>query len=178
MALHAGLVFRGQNWQGRSFLVTGPTVFMPRYTDVEAVFLEPRLVMRAVTLKAVFVFLWFLDPFAAVGALLQGLQNLLMAGETLLDAKKIPPVLVNVQRVRVHIPFSHVFMTVLAGSLAMRRDVKSRGINQPGGPGVTTTQRDGGKSQYCYYYDPHGLSSQTWLPIVGFNYTNTSIEPV
>ena len=41
MTLHAGLVFRGEKRQGRSLLVTGPTLFMPRHADVEAVFLEP-----------------------------------------------------------------------------------------------------------------------------------------
>ena len=140
--------------------------------------------MKAVTLKAVLVFFGFLDLFGAVGALLQALQNLLMASETLLHTEKIPPVLGNVQRVRVHVPLSHVFMAVLAGKLAMCRDVEFRGINQPGRLGLNTTQRDGGENRYRYCYDLHGVSSQTWLPIISLSYTNsgrqrnTSIGPV
>jgi hypothetical protein len=55
-------------------------------------------------------------------------------------------------------------MAVLAGKLAMYRDMEFRGINQPEGLGLNTAQRDGGENRYRYCYYLHAVSSQTRLP--------------
>lgn len=120
--------------------------------------------MCTVTLKAVLVSLWLLDPDGAMEALLQVIEYLLMAQKTLVNTEKIPPVLVDIRGIRMDVSLSNLFMAVLTGKLPMCRDMEFGCINKPGCPGLQTTQDDSGQNQYYCCYALHNRAFKTRAP--------------
>jgi len=108
------------------------------------------------TLETVPVSFWIFDSFAAVQASIQVIHDIVMARETSVRRKKICQFPVDIRGIRVEPLFSDVFVTVLAGGLAMGGDMESSGINQPRGLGFETTQGNGHQNQYQCCYALHG----------------------
>jgi hypothetical protein len=131
-------------------LVAGPALLVTRLSGIEAthpVFPKPGLIMGIMTTETVIISFWNFDSFISGKALLQVVHDIIMAGKALIHAKKIVQFFGDICGVRVEPLFSNVFMTVLAGDLAMGGDMKLPGINQPRGLGFSTTQHDGGQNQ-------------------------------
>jgi len=120
--------------------VAGPALLNPTFP-------KPGLIMGIMTAETVLISFWNFDSFISVQALLQVVHDIIMAGKALIHTKKICQFFGDICGVRVEPLFSNVFMTVLAGDLAMGGDMKLPGINQPRGLGFSTTQHDGGQNQ-------------------------------
>lgn len=120
--------------------MAGPALLNPTFP-------KPGLIMGIMTAETVLISFWNFYSLISGKALLQVVHDFVMAGKALIHAKKICQFFFDICWVRVEPLFSNVFMTVLAGCLAMGGYMKLPGINQPGGLGFSTTQYDGRQNQ-------------------------------
>jgi hypothetical protein len=155
---HAGLIFRCKGGQFHTRLMAGPALLFAgnaRLKRARSVVTDAGLSVGFVTPNAIAVFSGILNLFATVFPCLQVLLNFIMAGNAGIRREKIPSALFHLGGVRVYFPVQHITVAVLAGSLAVGRDMVFPRVDEPGSLCFTGAEAKSPEQEdhYCPFPD-------------------------
>jgi hypothetical protein len=132
VAGHAGLILLCQRRQRFMLLVADAALFTNRDGCVDVGLSESRLVVRLVTVSAVFVARGIVYPFGAVSPLIQLVEDFIVAGYALTPVESVVRLFVEIRWIGMKRRLGHVIVTVQTGVLAMGGTVVLVGIQKPG----------------------------------------------
>jgi hypothetical protein len=127
-----------------------------------SLFASPEEFVGPVAFQAKRVFFLLDTPFGAVHPGFELIQDIVMAGQALVNPEKIRSRLVHIPGIGVKGPLSDTLMTVLAGGLTVGGHVKSFCIDEPrtlSGPGAERQHQQGTQHEALFHHDPHPIQS-------------------
>jgi hypothetical protein len=133
MTLHAALIFRRQSWQFRLVCMTEAAFFPGRSVEIGICRSAgiAYLIVGIMAVQAVIQSPPLRGHFTPMAAVFDFIQNLFMAGRTLIRVKKILQGFVDIAGIRMAVFCTDIAMAFLAGELAVSRYMEGLRINQP-----------------------------------------------